>query len=156
MELKEIIWKWRNLTFYLTFLTGIYLIKFNNKNRKTLCWICSRKVPGQEKYQVKCVKLSLLSWLLSLTFLWIYHFHCSSIFFLLLHLSFDLDSLHYHPDSQHFLHFYSYSPHFPYSILQFHILAFTDSVLSLYSLRICLRKIVALNQKRTLSFFITA
>ena len=41
-----------------------------------------------------------------------------------------------------------YSPHFSHSIPQFLILVFTHSLLSLKFLRICLRKIVALIQKR--------
>ena len=47
-----------------------------------------------------------------------------------------------------------YSPHFPHSVLQFPIFAFTDSLLSLYSLRIYFRKIVDLVQKRTLPYCI--
>ena len=63
--------------------------------------------------KTKCVKLNfykcvsfLLLWLLST--LWIYHFHCFPISFLLLYLSsFHLDSLHRHPDFPHFLHFHT-------------------------------------------------
>ena len=55
----------------------------------------------------------------------------------------------------HSLHSRPYSPHFPHSVLQFLILALTDSLLSLYSLRSCFRKIVSLVQKRTLPFFTT-
>ena len=54
----------------------------------------------------------------------------------------------------HSSHFHPYSPHFPHSVLQFSILAFTDSLLSLYSLRIYFRKIVALVQKWTLPFLL--
>ena len=95
-----------------------------------------------------------------------------------LYLSFHLDSLHRHPDSHHFLCFHPdspqshadsphphshsiprifpipYSPHFCHSVLQFTILAFTDSLLSLYSLRISFRKLIALVQKRTLPFLL--
>ena len=50
----------------------------------------------------------------------------------------------------HFSHSHPYSPHFPHSVLQLPILAFTDSLLSLYSLRIYSMKIVALVKKRSL------
>ena len=119
----------------------------------------------------------LLFWLLPT--LWFYHFHCYSMSFLLIYLSstlipciailiphifcifiqipcipklhslapgFPSNSSHPHP----------YSLHFPHSILQFSILDFTDSLLSLQSLRIYFRKIVALVQKRTLPFVTTA
>ena len=52
------------------------------------------------------MKLSLLFWLISN--LWIYYFHCYSMLFLLLYLNF---TLHRHPDSPHFSHFFSDSPH---------------------------------------------
>ena len=96
-----------------------------------------------------------------------FHFRCYSILFLPLYLSFHLDSLHHHPDSPHFflfqprfpafsrwfsaaafpshsLHSHPCPLHFPHSVLQFPIMAFTDSLLSLYSLRIYFRKIVDL------------
>ena len=66
------------------------------------------------------------------------------------------DSLHPHSHSILRIIPITYSPHFPHSILQFHILAFTDCLLSFYSLRIYFRKIIALIQKQTLSFFTTA
>ena len=53
-------------------------------------------------------------------------------------------------------HAHPYSPHFPHSALQFPILALTDSLLSLYSLRSYFRKIIAVVQKRTFPFFTTA
>ena len=106
----------------------------------------------KERHQVKYVKLSLLFWLLSN--LSIYHFRCYSMLFLPLYLSFHLDSPHRHPDSPHFSYFHPDSPNSPYSVLQFPILAFTDSLLSLYSLRIYFRKIVALVQKWTLPFLL--
>ena len=56
----------------------------------------------------------------------------------------------------HSSHFHPYSPHFPHSVLQFPILAFADSLLSLYSLWIYFRKIVPLVKKRPLPFFATA
>ena len=56
----------------------------------------------------------------------------------------------------HSSHSHPYSPYFTHSVLQFPILTFTDSQLSLYSLRIYFKKIVALVQKRTLPFFTTA
>ena len=56
----------------------------------------------------------------------------------------------------HSSHSHLYFPQFPHSVLEFPILAFTDSLLSLYSLSIYFRKIVALVQKRTLPFFTTA
>ena len=75
------------------------------------------------------------------------------------YLSFHLDSLHRHLDCPHFSYFRPDSlhchtdspnpyPHFshlysPHSVLQFPILFFTGILLSLYSLRIYLRKIVA-------------
>ena len=141
----------------------------------TMCEICP-KFKYAERHQIKCVKQSfykcalfLLFWLLST--LWIYHFHCYSVSFLLLYLSFHFDSQHRHPDSPHFSHFHPDSPHshadspnphslpipripalipphFPHSVPQFLILVFTHSLLSLKFLRICLRKIVALIQKR--------
>ena len=96
--------------------------------------------------------------------------------FLPLCLIFHLDSLHYHLDFPHFLHFHSgsldyhacfpymhshsiphfphpFSQHFPESVPQFPILAFTDSLLSLYFLRICFKKIVALVQKGTVPYY---
>ena len=54
----------------------------------------------------------------------------------------------------HSLHSHNYFLHFPHSVLQFPILAFTDSLLSLHSLRIYFRKIVALVQKQTLPFLL--
>ena len=90
--------------------------------------------------------------------------------FQLLYLSFHLDSLHHHPDSPYFLHFHHDSSHsytdslhlhlhailwIPTLILctslisfQFSLLTFTDSLLSLQSLRIYFTEIVALVQKR--------
>ena len=56
----------------------------------------------------------------------------------------------------HSSHSHPYIPQFPHSVLQFPILAFTDSLLSLYFLSIYFRKIVALVKKRTLPFFTTA
>ena len=98
----------------------------------------------QERHQVKCVELSfdkcahlLLFWLLST--LWIYYLHCCSMSFLALYLSFHLDSLHLHPDS---LHSNTDSRHFTHSVPQFPILAFTDSLLGLQSLRIYSREII--------------
>ena len=44
----------------------------------------------------------------------------------------------------HSLHSHSCSLHFPHSVLQFPIMAFTNSLLSLYSSRIYFRKIVDL------------
>ena len=52
----------------------------------------------------------------------------------------------------HSSHSHSYSPHFPHFVIQFPILAYTDSLFSLYFLRTYFRKIVALFQKRTLPF----
>ena len=56
----------------------------------------------------------------------------------------------------HSLHSHPYFPDIPHFVLQFPILAFTDTVLSLYSLSIYFRTIVALVQKRTLPFFTTS
>ena len=50
----------------------------------------------------------------------------------------------------HFSHSHPYSLQFLHSVFQFLIFAFTDSLLSSYSLRIYFRKIVALAQKRIL------
>ena len=97
------------------------------------------------------MKLSLLFWLLSN--LSIYHFHCYSVLFLPLYLSFHLDCLHCHRDSQHFLYFHPDSPHFRHSVLHFPILAFTDSLLSFYSLRIYFREIVPLFKNEHSSFW---
>ena len=58
----------------------------------------------QRKFSYNCVNF-LLFWLL-LT-LWIYHFHCFPISFLLLYLSFHLDSLNRHPDFPRFSHFHT-------------------------------------------------
>ena len=80
-----------------------------------MCEICP-KFKYAERHQIKCVKQSfykcavfLLFWLLST--LWIYHFHCYSVSFLSLYLSFHFDSQHRHPDSPHFSHFHPDSPH---------------------------------------------
>ena len=96
--------------FYRAFPTSIYLSKFNNKTERH----CAKYVQSKTKnkfWKIKCVKLSfykcvhfLLLWLLST--LWIYHFYGRPILFLLLYLSFHLDSLHRHPDFPHFSHFY--------------------------------------------------
>ena len=113
--------------------------------------------------------LILLFWLLST--LWIYHFHCYSLSFLLLYLSFNFDSLHRHPDSPHFSHFnpdskhshaespaftfhslhsYPYSPHYRHSVPQLPISAFIDNLLSLSNWQeFFLKKIVTLVQKWT-------
>ena len=104
---------------------------------------------SQERHQVK----SLLFWLLC--DLSIYHFRWYSMLFLPLYLSFYLDSLHRYPDSPHFSYFHPDSPHShadsphphshpipriptlilrksPHFILKFPILAFTNTLLSLY------------------------
>ena len=112
---------------------------------------CSKIVQGwKKKASVKYVALSfykcshfLLFWLLS--DLWIYHFHCYSMLFLSLYLSFHLDSLHPNPDFPRFSHFHPHSPHsffdsrtrisvphFPHSVPQFPIWAFTDSLCSVW------------------------
>ena len=58
--------------------------------------------------KTKCVKKFFLQmrliWLLFT--LWIYHFHCFPVSFLLLYLSFRLDSLHCQPDLLRFSHFH--------------------------------------------------
>ena len=74
---------------------------------------CAKYVQSKTSFcKTKCVKLNfyrfvnfLLFWLLSI--LWFYHFHCFPISFLLLYLSFHLDSLHHHPDFPHFLQFHT-------------------------------------------------
>ena len=159
-----------DLPFYLAFPTGIYLFKVNNKDIKTLWEICpksTRFVPDQ-MCETKLLQMCSFS---PLSTLWIYHFHCFSVSFLPLYLSFHLDSLHHHPDSPQFLHFDSdslhfhanalrshshpishfhhNSPHFPHSVPQFLIYDFTDSLLSLKSLTIYFRKILALVQKHS-------
>ena len=58
----------------------------------------------QKKIFYKFVNF-LLFWLLFT--LWIYHFHCFPILFLLLYLSFHLDSLNCHPDFPRFSHFHT-------------------------------------------------
>ena len=82
-------------------------------------------------YFYKCAHF-LLVWLLS-TF-WIYHFDSYSISFLLLYLSFHLESLHFYPYSPHFhpdflnslnfhpdcLHFHPDSPHHQAESPHFH------------------------------------
>ena len=140
----------------------------------------TRKALGQIREAKFIILTSLQSFNLS--------FPRYSMLFLPLYLSFHLDSLQRHSDSQHFLYFHldfphfhadslhphshpiSHiptlslhisvstfpSPHFPHSVLQFPILALTNSLLSFYSLRSYFRKIVALAQKRTLPFFTTA
>ena len=40
------------------------------------------------------------------SFITLYHLHCFLSSFLLLYLSFHLDSVHHHPDFPHFLHFH--------------------------------------------------
>ena len=54
----------------------------------------------------------------------------------------------------HSWHSHPYYLHFLHSILQFSILALTDSLLSLYSLRNYFKKIVALVKKPTLPFLV--
>ena len=101
--------KQMDLPFYLAFLTGIYLFKFNNKNRKALCEICPRQNKNKF-YKTKCVKLHFYK---CVHFL--YYFDFSLLFesiisfpmsFLLLYLSSHLDSLHRYPNFPHFLHFH--------------------------------------------------
>ena len=102
------------------------------------------------------------------------HFRYYYLLFLPLYLSFYLDSLHQHPDSPHFSYFHPDSPHshaesplphfhpIPHistlilriSLISFSNSPFTDSLLSLYSLRIYFSKIDILVQKRTLSFLL--
>ena len=118
----------------------------------------------------------LLFWLLST--LWIYYSHRYSMTILPLYLSFHFHSLHRHPDPTFFcisaqipriptlvsrthipipflafpLLFFTFSSfHFPILIL-----AYTDSLPTLKSFRIFLRKIVALIQKQTLPFVTNA
>ena len=76
----------------------------------------------------KCVHFLLF---LLLSTLWIYQFHCFPILFLLLYLSFHLDSVHHHPDFPHI----SISTQIPDQDF---------------------KKIVTSVQKRTLRFAITA
>ena len=59
--------------------------------------------------KTKCVKLNFYKCVnfllfLLLSTLWIYHFYCFPISFLLFYLSFHLDSVHHHPDFPHFSH----------------------------------------------------
>ena len=59
------------------------------------------------KLKTKCVKINFYKCVHFLLFsllstLWIYHFHCFPISFLLLYLSFHLDSPHRHPNFPHF------------------------------------------------------
>ena len=159
---------------YLAFPTGIYLFKINNKKRKALSEICpvlTRKAPDQ-MWETKLWQMChfLLFWPLSI--LWIYHFQCSSTSFLSLYLSIATMILHIFWIStrfpafsrwfevpafpSHSSHSHPYSPHFPHFVPQFPILAFTDSLLSLQSLRICFKKIIALVKKLTFSFVSTA
>ena len=71
---------------------------------------CAKYVQSENKHQfckTKCVKLNFykcVHFLLFLLFptLWIYHFHCFPISFVLLYLSFYLDSVHHHHDSHIF------------------------------------------------------
>ena len=75
---------------------------------------CVKSVQSKTKNEfckTKCLKLSfykcihfLLFWLLSA--LWIYHVHCLPMPFVLLYLSFHLDSLRHRPDFPHFLYFH--------------------------------------------------
>ena len=89
---------------------GIYLSKFNNKNRKH----CVKYVQSETKNKfckTKCVILNFCKCVhfllfLLLSTLWIYHFYCFPISFLLLYLSFHLDSVHHHHDFPYFLDFH--------------------------------------------------
>ena len=67
-----------------------------------------------------------------------------------LYLSFHLDSLHRHPNSKTF---FVFPPRFA-AFSKFPILAFTVTLLSLYSLRIYFRKIVALVQNEHCPFLL--
>ena len=84
---------------------------------------CAKHVQSETKNkfcEIKCVKLNFYKcahflWFLLLSTLWIYHFHCFSILFLLLYYfytistiytSFHLDFLHRHPDFPHSPHFH--------------------------------------------------
>ena len=70
-------------------------VKSKTKNK-----FCKTKCVKLNFY--KCVHFILFS---LLSTLWIYHFHCFPISFLLLYLNFHLDSPHHHPDWPHFSHF---------------------------------------------------
>ena len=75
---------------------------------------CAQYVQSKTKNKfckTKCVKPSFYKYthfllLCFLSTLWTYHFHCFSMSFLLLYLSFHLDSLHRHPDPWDFSHFH--------------------------------------------------
>ena len=115
------------------------------------------------------MKLSLF-WLLSN--LSIYHFRCYSMLFRPLSLILCIATLMPHifrisTQIFHLLRWFSapafqaysshshlYSPYCPHSVLQFPILAFTDSLPSLCFLRIYFMKLVVLVQKRTLPFLL--
>ena len=148
-----------DLPFYLTLPTGIYLFKL------------TRKTPGQMRGTKFIILTSLQSSNLSFPLL----FHVISIATLKFLPWFPASPLWFHTFfvfpprfpafpgwfsvpafPYHFSHSLTYSLHFPHSVLQFPILVFTDSLLSLCSLRIYFRKIVALIQKQTLPFFTTA
>ena len=70
---------------------------------------CAKYVQSETKNKfckTKCVKLNFYKCVHFLLFLllstcWIYHFCCLPISFLLLYLSFHLDSVHHHPDFPH-------------------------------------------------------
>ena len=74
--------------------------------------------------KTKCVKLNFYKCVHFLLFLflftlWIYHFYCFPISFLLLYLSFHLDSVNHHSDFLHFSHFLpgSKNKHSPFLLL---------------------------------------
>ena len=157
-----------------SFPIAIYLFKINNKNRKTLYQICpklTRKAPGQTR-ETKFITLTSLQ-SFNLSFPLLFHVISAAIltfppwflasppwyltFFVLPSRFSALPRWLFAPAFlPHSSHSNPYPPHFPHSVLQFPILALTDSLLSLYSLRSYFRKIVALVQKRTLPFFTTA
>ena len=67
------------------------------------------KINSEKVSIYKCVHFLLF---LVLSTLLIYYFHCFPISFLLLYLSFHLDSVHHNPDFLHFLHFHPDNSYF--------------------------------------------
>ena len=75
---------------------------------------CAKYIQRETKnkfFKTKCLKLNFYKRVHFLLFvllstLWIYHFHCFPISFLLLYLSFHLDPVHRNPDFPLYSHFH--------------------------------------------------
>ena len=144
-----------DLPFYLAFPIGIYLLKSNNKSRKTWCKICPKLTRKAPDHMCETKYLQMCSFSIILT-----SFHSLNLSFPLLFyvISIAIPKFPFwFPASPpwfpaffafpRWLHSPPYSLHSPHSVPQFRISTITDNLVSFQSLRIHFKKIVTLIEK---------